>query len=89
MMHGICVPRQNKYHCICQSRYSGNNCEIDNGESVYFIISHMTEFVKCYIIGSPCAKQNNRCMHGMCEEIKHGEDFKCHCEKGFTGNIEY
>lgn len=32
MMHGICVPRQNKYHCICQSRYSGNNCEIDNGK---------------------------------------------------------
>jgi len=33
MMHGVCVPRQNKYHCICQPRYSGNNCEIDNGES--------------------------------------------------------
>lgn len=33
MMHGVCVPRQNKYHCICQPRYSGNNCEIDNGKS--------------------------------------------------------
>lgn len=33
MMHGICVPKQNKYHCICQPRYSGNNCEIDNGKS--------------------------------------------------------
>jgi hypothetical protein len=24
-------------------------------------------------------------MHGQCEEIKHGEDFICHCDKGFTG----
>lgn len=32
MMHGICIPKQNKYHCICHPRYSGNNCEIDNGE---------------------------------------------------------
>lgn len=38
MMHGICVPRQNKYHCICQPRYSGNNCEIDNGESQHLSI---------------------------------------------------
>lgn len=39
-----------------------------------------------YFLGSPCAKQNNRCMHGLCEEIKHGEDFLCHCDKGFTGD---
>lgn len=25
-------------------------------------------------------------MHGLCEEIKHGEDFLCHCDKGFTGD---
>jgi len=41
------------------------------------------------ILGSPCAKQNNRCMHGICEEIKHGGDFKCYCDKGFTGNNFY
>lgn len=89
MMHGICVPKQNKYHCICQPRYSGNNCEIDNGESYNFIIlilNYIKEFNNYYISGSPCAKQNNRCMHGLCEEIKHGEDFLCHCDKGFTGD---
>lgn len=37
MMHGICVPRQNKYHCICHPRYSGNNCEIDNGKYFCYI----------------------------------------------------
>ncbi|KAE9538509.1 hypothetical protein AGLY_005608 [Aphis glycines] len=67
MMHGVCVPRQNKYHCICHPRYSGNNCEIDNG--------------------SPCLKNNNRCIHGLCEEIKYGEDFICHCDQGFTGKF--
>ncbi|VVC29041.1 Hypothetical protein CINCED_3A018849 [Cinara cedri] len=67
MTHGVCVPRQNKYHCICHPRYSGNNCEIDNG--------------------SLCAKQNNRCINGDCEEIKDGEGFICHCNKGFTGKF--
>ncbi|XP_050532124.1 protein crumbs isoform X2 [Daktulosphaira vitifoliae] len=67
MMHGVCVSRVNKYHCICYPRYSGNNCEIDNG--------------------SLCSKQNNRCIHGICEEIKHGEDFMCHCDKGYTGKL--
>ncbi|XP_050423737.1 protein crumbs isoform X2 [Adelges cooleyi] len=67
MTHGVCIPKENKYHCICHPRYSGNNCEIDNG--------------------SPCSKQNNRCMHGLCEEVKHGEDFMCHCDKGYTGKF--
>lgn len=87
MMHGICVPRQNKYHCICQSRYSGNNCEIDNGKLQYFIVVYAFRYFNNYcVIGSPCAKQNNRCIHGVCEEIKHGEDFICHCDKAFTGD---
>lgn len=89
MMHGVCVPRQNKYHCICQPRYSGNNCEIDNGivnHKIFSLVIYQSWIIIYFIIGSPCAKQNNRCMHGDCEEIKHGEDFICHCNKGFTGD---
>lgn len=40
-----------------------------------------------FISGSPCLKNNNRCIHGLCEEIKYGEDFICHCDQGFTGDI--
>ncbi|XP_014482746.1 PREDICTED: protein crumbs isoform X3 [Dinoponera quadriceps] len=31
MMHGKCVSRQDRYECHCTARYSGNNCQIDNG----------------------------------------------------------
>ncbi|XP_076387489.1 cell polarity complex component crumbs isoform X5 [Megachile rotundata] len=31
MMHGKCVSRQDRYECHCYARYSGNNCQIDNG----------------------------------------------------------
>lgn len=31
MMHGTCVSRQDRYECHCYARYSGNNCQIDNG----------------------------------------------------------
>ncbi|XP_011155251.1 protein crumbs isoform X1 [Harpegnathos saltator] len=31
MMHGKCVSRQDRYECHCSARYSGNNCQIDNG----------------------------------------------------------
>ncbi|XP_033227185.1 protein crumbs isoform X3 [Belonocnema kinseyi] len=31
MRHGKCVSRQNRYECHCYARYSGNNCQIDNG----------------------------------------------------------
>jgi len=45
MMHGVCVPRQNKYHCICQPRYSGNNCEIDNGKSnILFLVFYFMNY---------------------------------------------
>lgn len=54
--------------------------------SVLLLIVHLTEFNNYCVLGSPCAKQNNRCIHGVCEEIKHGEDFICHCDKAFTGN---
>jgi len=45
------------------------------------------KFNNHYISGSPCLKNNNRCIHGLCEEIKYGEDFICHCDQGFTGDI--
>ncbi|XP_046474666.1 protein crumbs isoform X5 [Neodiprion pinetum] len=31
MMHGTCVSRQDRYECHCFARYSGNNCQLDNG----------------------------------------------------------
>ncbi|XP_039288666.1 protein crumbs isoform X2 [Nilaparvata lugens] len=31
MMHGQCVSRPDRYQCHCAARYSGNNCQIDNG----------------------------------------------------------
>ncbi|XP_020279664.1 protein crumbs isoform X2 [Pseudomyrmex gracilis] len=31
MMRGKCVSRLDRYECHCYARYSGNNCEIDNG----------------------------------------------------------
>ncbi|XP_051158624.1 protein crumbs isoform X1 [Leptopilina boulardi] len=31
LRHGKCVSRQNRYECHCYKRYSGNNCQIDNG----------------------------------------------------------
>ncbi|KAG5326274.1 CRB protein, partial [Pseudoatta argentina] len=31
MMHGKCVSRQDRYECHCYARYTGNNCQIDNG----------------------------------------------------------
>ncbi|XP_043274627.1 protein crumbs isoform X2 [Venturia canescens] len=31
MMHGKCVSRQDRYECHCYARYSGNNCQLDNG----------------------------------------------------------
>ncbi|RZF34933.1 hypothetical protein LSTR_LSTR011427 [Laodelphax striatellus] len=31
MMHGQCISRPDRYQCHCAARYSGNNCEIDNG----------------------------------------------------------
>ncbi|XP_067213668.1 protein crumbs isoform X3 [Linepithema humile] len=31
LMHGKCVSRQDRYECHCYARYSGNNCEIDDG----------------------------------------------------------
>ncbi|XP_034945316.1 protein crumbs isoform X2 [Chelonus insularis] len=31
MMHGKCVSRQDRYECQCSARYSGKNCQIDNG----------------------------------------------------------
>lgn len=33
MMRGKCVSRLDRYECHCYARYSGNNCEIDNGRS--------------------------------------------------------
>lgn len=34
MMHGKCVSRQDRYECHCYARYSGNNCQIDNGRPI-------------------------------------------------------
>ncbi|XP_015599265.1 protein crumbs isoform X2 [Cephus cinctus] len=31
MMHGKCISRQDRYECHCYARYSGNNCQLDNG----------------------------------------------------------
>lgn len=31
MSHGICVPVNDRYECVCSARYSGVNCEIDEG----------------------------------------------------------
>lgn len=55
MMHGVCVPRQNKYHCICQPRYSGNNCEIDNGKSkiVFLVLCSMNNNLIIIVFQDP------------------------------------
>lgn len=29
--HGTCINRLDRYQCVCTPRYSGNNCEKDNG----------------------------------------------------------
>lgn len=31
MRHGKCISRADRYECHCTPRYSGNNCELDNG----------------------------------------------------------
>ncbi|XP_018896752.2 protein crumbs isoform X2 [Bemisia tabaci] len=31
LTHGVCFQRGDRYLCQCSARYSGNNCEIDNG----------------------------------------------------------
>ncbi|XP_044596826.1 protein crumbs isoform X1 [Cotesia glomerata] len=31
MMHGKCIPLVDGYECQCSARYSGKNCQIDNG----------------------------------------------------------
>lgn len=31
MRHGVCLSRADRYECHCAARYSGNNCQLDNG----------------------------------------------------------
>ncbi|PSN38075.1 hypothetical protein C0J52_00824 [Blattella germanica] len=31
MRHGECINLPDRYECVCAARYSGNNCEINNG----------------------------------------------------------
>lgn len=46
MMHGKCVSRQDRYECHCYARYSGNNCQIDNGRPRrYFEHAWFTAYV--------------------------------------------
>lgn len=35
MMHGKCIPLLDGYECQCSARYSGKNCQIDNGRDFY------------------------------------------------------
>ncbi|XP_046669782.1 protein crumbs-like isoform X1 [Homalodisca vitripennis] len=31
MTHGVCITRPDNYYCQCNSRFSGRNCEVDDG----------------------------------------------------------
>ncbi|KAK2581667.1 hypothetical protein KPH14_002164 [Odynerus spinipes] len=88
MMHGKCVSRQDRYECHCYARYSGNNCQIDNGPPC---------------LSNPCRnggiciedKKGDytcNCQPGfmacppnsICVEDSHGP--QCVCNPGYMGN---
>lgn len=33
LLHGECISLPDRYECKCAAGYSGNNCEINNGEN--------------------------------------------------------
>lgn len=37
MTRGKCVSRQDRYECHCYARYSGNNCQSDNGRPRWYL----------------------------------------------------
>nr|CAD7575639.1 unnamed protein product [Timema californicum] len=72
--HGTCISRPERYECDCTARYSGTNCEIDNG------VHCETELGSRLCENNPC--QNN----GTCLVSLMGDRYECECVQGFSGN---
>lgn len=42
LLHGECISLPDRYECKCAAGYSGNNCEINNGETETWIYNSFT-----------------------------------------------
>ncbi|XP_071948886.1 uncharacterized protein [Antedon mediterranea] len=67
--NGQCIDITGGYECRCTTRYSGVNCEQDNGN----------------LCGSNDPRYALKCGEGVCQERDHGNYTVCVCPYGYSG----